>query len=263
MPHTQDQRRALPARFQAGNYGLNDQGYAPVAVTYSGEDARNPANLLGFQGNFSGFKNGDTYDLYGTNGDFAGRRAIDNKSFEMMDLAPLALFTAGQLGWLGAGGAGGEAAGVTGLPSGADASMFWDMGAAPSTATMGAGASTVPMAEMAGTSAAGGAGSTISGIANSLGISPSLLGVGASLLGAAAGSKGVKSETTREPWGPVADQLTGDQGLLNMAGNMARNQMQNNRWGDIGNQAMGLLSAPVAGNGFNQFMQRPRFGVRG
>jgi hypothetical protein len=78
---TPEQLAQLYAQFQAGNYNLNEGGFAPTAVVHSGEDAGNPSQLLGYTGNFSDptrFTPGSTYDMYGTNGGYAGQQKVQD-----------------------------------------------------------------------------------------------------------------------------------------------------------------------------------------
>ena len=104
----------------------------------------------------------------------------------------------------------------------------------------GAGAATA-----AGGAAAGG--SLLSGAG-------SLLGPAATVLGAVAGGQGTPGQTTEKRMDPRLDQYVyGDlmpkvQGLLNTQMPMAQQAGQQMR--QIGG---GLLSAPIAGNGFNMF----------
>ena len=72
MALTPDQLAQLQAQFLAGNYNLNANGFAPTAVVHSGEDNGQPAQLLGYTGNYSGLTPGSTYHLYGTDGSDAG-----------------------------------------------------------------------------------------------------------------------------------------------------------------------------------------------
>jgi hypothetical protein len=92
-----------------------------------------------------------------------------------------------------------------------------------------------------------------------------LLGPAATLAGALAGTQGVKkTETTTQQMNPqLQPYVFGQNGLLNGAQGLFQQQTAPGAmpgYGQMQNVAMGLLSQPVAQNGFSQFMARPRFG---
>ena len=113
----------------------------------------------------------------------------------------------------------------------------------------------------AGLATAAGGGSTAAGAAGAAGAS-SLLGPAATLLGAAAGAQGQQNEqnTTKDipewlkPY--VQKQLGYASGLLDTQ--MAPGYMQG--YDQMRTRGQGLLSQPIAGNGFAQFQAMPRFG---
>jgi hypothetical protein len=91
----------------------------------------------------------------------------------------------------------------------------------------------------------------------------SLLGPAATLLGAASGAKGqeANSSSTRDIPDWLKPFVTGQGGLLPAAQNQFQQQIANPQgWQQISNQGLGLLSQPVAGNGYATFAAMPRFG---
>jgi hypothetical protein len=287
---TPDQYAQLLAQFQAGNYNLNSSGFAPTGVVHSGEDAGNPSQLLGFGGNFSGLNPGSRYDLYGANGDYSGQRQVDNGgsaadllkstiSDNAEGVALLAaLYGAGSLvngGFLGFGGGAGEAgagAGGTDIFGGNGmATGFTDTGTAGGaldTAYAGSGALTgangLVSPELASTAATTGLTNAVKSAIPS-GVS-SLLGPAATLLGAAAGSQGQnKSQTSQQDipeW--LKPYVTGQGGLLQGAQSLFQQQTAPGAlpgYGQMQQVGMGLLSQPIAGNGYQQFANMPRFGT--
>jgi hypothetical protein len=317
---TPEQLAQLYAQFQAGNYNLNEGGFAPTAVVHSGEDAGNPSQLLGYTGNYSDPKNfaiGSTYDMYGTNGDYAGRQQVQSSNFHLNDFKDLgqailllgSMYLGGQgLAAMGAGSAGGlggsgfaagagagTEAGIGGGTLGGSGAFLgegaasgipaWD-GALANAGVGGAGSGlageTLSKAALDGTNAFGansapgafdlasvGGGATTGGgllntITNAL---PSgakdILGIGSTLLGAAAGSQPQKTSqsTTRDIPEALKPYVYGQGGLLPSAQNLFQQQIANPQgWQQMSQTGLGLLSQPIAGNGYAQFAAMPRFG---
>lgn len=115
----------------------------------------------------------------------------------------------------------------------------------------------------AGALTGGGAGGGISDFLSSLGLSPSLAGTAATLLGGLAGSKGVQTHATQTRDIPewLKPYVTGQGGVLNAAQQMfQQNQGNQAGWQGIQSAGQNLMQQPVAGNGYQQFMARPRFG---
>jgi hypothetical protein len=273
-------------QYLANNYGLNESGFAPTAVVHAGEDAGNPSQLLGFTGNFSGLNPGSTYDLYGTGGDYAGQRKVENGG-SVGDLIKstisdnaegaallAALYGAGSLingGFLGFGGGAGEAgagAGGTDIFGGNGmATGFTDTGTAGGaldTAYAGSGALTgatgMVSPELATTMGSGLLNTVKNAVPSGLG---SLLGPAATLLGAAAGSQPQQTtqSTTRDIPEALKPYVYGQGGLVPSAQSLFQQQIAHpEEWQKISTQGLGLLSQPIAGNGYAQFAAMPRFG---
>jgi hypothetical protein len=279
----------LMQQYLASNYGLNESGFAPTAVVHAGEDAGNPSQLLGFTGNFSGLNPGSTYDLYGTGGDYAGQRKVENGG-SVGDLLKstisdnaegaallAALYGAGSLingGFLGFGGAEGAIdpslavqgnsinaldAGSAGLAANGGVAVPYGSEAAAGGGSLlsgaaGAGTAAGTVAGTAG--AAAGAGGLLSGAG-------SILGPAATLLGAAAGSQPQQTSqsTTRDIPEALKPYVYGQGGLLPSAQNLFQQQIANPQgWQQMSQTGLGLLSQPIAGNGYAQFAAMPRFG---
>jgi hypothetical protein len=283
---TPDQYAQLLAQFQAGNYNLNSSGFAPTGVVHSGEDAGNPSQLLGFGGNFSGLNPGSRYDLYGANGDYSGQRQVDNGG-SAADLLKstisdnaegaallAALYGAGSLvngGFLGFGGGAGEAgagAGGTDIFGGNGmATGFTDTGTAGGaldTAYAGSGALTgatgMVSPELATTTGSSLLNTVKNAVPSGLG---SLLGPAATLLGAAAGSQPQQKNetTTKDIPEALKPYVYGQGGLLPSAQSLFQQQIANPQgWQQMSQTGLGLLSQPIAGNGYAQFAAMPRFG---
>lgn len=279
-------RQMMQQGGQAEYYDLaSGQSFMPTFGTgrYEGENFI-PGEVTGFRGyNFApgmysdNFElNGTQYDQYNAQGENTGQGTWEGlrKNSAMDTLAPFAMAAlpfalsmfpslgaaasfgtnpvlsgasaTGAAQALGAGGAAMGAGGAAGAGSGA---------AGGSGAFLGEGvASGVPAWDAAAT----GAGLSLSGAgAGLLSGASKWLGPAATALGALAGSQGQKqSESSVKSMDPRMDALFyGDlaprvQGLLSQ-------QMGDQRgWQDMQNVGRGLLSMPVAGNGFSRFSGR-------
>jgi hypothetical protein len=302
----------------AGGVVSNGTVYNPVfnnGVTSVDSNQLNQP-LTGWESMTQGAKPGDYYTGYNLSGNDGWAHPIMNgNSFKLSDFkdlgqaaltvlsmygigAGLGAMGAGSAGGIGGSGIGAGTAGVTGLPAGADASAFWDMGAAPgagvpNTAVMGAGGAGMGGAggatdifggngmatgftdtgtaggasalgdSFAGsgavTGAAGAAGPASSWLSNLIpNGAGSLLGPAASILGAVAGSK--PQTTTQTQTHDIPAQLKpyvyGQGGLLDSAAKLFQQQTAPGAmpgYAQMQNVGMGLLSQPMAGNGFNRF----------
>jgi hypothetical protein len=220
--------------------------------------------------------NGTPYTNYDAQGNPIGDgqlSGISNDSF-MSTWGPFAMLAAGMApALMGAGAAGvGGASTAGGIDSanGVLNSAVMGGGGAGAAGAGGAGAletlGGIPQVEIPAAStfpefATTGGGGLLGSVASSLGISPSLLSLGATALGALAGSKGVKqNQTSTSSINPqVAPYVYGDgsgKGLLpGVQGLLAQQTSPQNMqgWQNVQNVAQGLLSQPVAGNGFSRF----------
>jgi hypothetical protein len=251
--------------------------------TYNGEgSALSLAPITGYMSGKYDTSNGGNLEVYDQTGKDTGQSEYYKGDPDAwMDTA--AMMAAGAFGGafgLMAPGAAGTAAATTGTgattgatTAGTDifggtgmATGFTDTGTALGaldTAYAGSGALT----GATGLAAAGGAAGTAAGAATAGGLlsgAGSLLGPAVTALGAAAGAQGKQgSETTqRELPDYLKPYVTAPGGLLDSANTLMHNQMQYipQQAQQISNIGLGLLQQPVAGNGFQQFMQRPRFG---
>ncbi len=237
-------------------------------------------------------KPGDEFNVYGPGGEFSNTGQFkDMSGLDPLLLAFLAAaggmaaflpggFAAGSAagGGLGAAeGVSGAAFGDAGLMyGGADAAAAGGLGAAEG-AGLGStayGATGGPSAFMQGAGIAGGGTGAASaltgssaltsgltagsgGLLGSLGAMGSLLGPAAMLAGAAAGGKGSNQSATKTQDIPewLKPYVTGNDGVLNYASNLLKQQMQPGALGgysQMQNLGQSLMSRPVAGNGFNQ-----------
>lgn len=181
-------------------------------------------------------------------------------------------FDAGLFGGGGAG-AGASSAGGSGafLGEGALSGVpAWDGAlSAAQAGSLGAGGSLGAMGG-SGSGAGGGMGGLggagagvggLSGIGSSLGGLSGLLGPAATLLGGALGSKGNKNtQTTQQTMDPRLDgAVYGANGQVPRAQGLLAQQMTpqaQQGYMDMQRQGMGLLSNPIAGNGFGKFSGR-------
>jgi hypothetical protein len=208
----------------------------------------------------------DKFNVYNQDGTFSNEGTF--KTDDAMQTFLMALAAAGGMSMLGAG-AGYGAMGATepiasiGASGGMTASELAALGAGGSglgtmapLATLEGPMSSSLIADSLTTMGGGGAAGLLSGAAQ-------YLGPAATLLGAAAGSQGQKTSTTSErKTDPRVDPYlfgnNGQPGLLGMTyDQLSRDQSperlaQRDQMRGVG---MGLLSAPMAGNGFNKFFR--------
>jgi len=277
---TPEQLAALAQQFQTRKPEASYGGYNYIPkwqTQYSGQDTQLDPTISGYRryapgtGDMAGKIDGLTYEDIDASGNVTGTgtfSGIDGGS--LWDYGPFLMLAAGMApALLGAGGAG-AGAGAAGEAMGASGAAMGDAGlmyAGESAATAGSlgggymgGAGGVGAAGAAGAGAAGagagGAGAAAGGGLSSLlpaGAS-SLLGPAATVLGAVAGSQGTPGQTSERKMDPRLDQFVyGDlmpkvQGLL--ASQMPNAQRYGQQMQTIGS---GLLSAPIAGNGFERF----------
>lgn len=204
----------------------------------------------------------DKFNVYGQDGKFSNEGTF--KTDDAMQTFLMALAAAGGMqflnGGLLAGNAGYGALGATepvssiGALGGMTEAELAAMGAAGSSGAAGGAAGA------AGAAGGAGAGGTA---ASALGGAAKWLGPAATLLGAAAGGQGQQNSTTSQrKTDPRVDPYlfgnNGQPGLLGMTyDQLSRDQSperlaQRDQMRGVG---MGLLSAPIAGNGFNKFFR--------
>jgi len=271
----------VPRWTDVGGYGTG-QDYVPGQKTFDGY-----TQIQAGKGMV-----GDPYQIYDAQGNLKQNATItaDSSFDKLMEKATMAFLaaTAGGaamsgMGLGGFGAPGAESTGVTGLPSGADASMFYaDPGAASSMggySTTGAlgtmqplellDLSTVPanMSPMAlsrvgaaaGGAAGGAAGAGGAGAAGASlipGISDKALGLGATVLGGVLGSQETPGQTAERKMDPRLDAYVyGTNGLVPVAAGLLASQMPQAQ--QVGQQlntiGTGLLGQGIAPNGFERF----------
>lgn len=287
MNLTPEQLAELQRLFSTPVGGGLDNAYMPNTVDYGGQSwKRDDAGGFAAMGPLYG----DNQYKY-TNYDAGGAQTAEGDA-RLSDWSPelgfltslgalvgggLAMGGPGAFGFGGAAGGGGggmvngaflgeapwTATGGGALDFGAGTSAIGaGTGGAGSGAFLGEGvASGVPAwdaaATKAGLSLTGAGGGLLSGLSGS-----NLLGAGATLLGAAAGAKGQEQSTSTAKDIPewlkpsVMKQLGYAGGLLDKQ--MAPGYMAG--YDQMRTIGQGLLNQPIAGNGFDMFMQRPRFG---
>jgi hypothetical protein len=210
----------------------------------------------------TGFAAGGAGTAGGTSalaGDVLSKAALDGTTAFGANSAPGAFDLASTAGAGGGGGLLSGTGGATGAGSTvANYGSGLDAGMTAPAATDGAYAQAVKDAATP---------SWLSSVANTLGVSPtaltSALGLGTSLLGAVAGSQPVTKTATQQQDIPdwLKPYVTGPNGLLASAQQtFQQNQGNQAGWQAIQNKGLGLLSQPVAGNGYAQFAAMPRFG---
>lgn len=205
---------------------------------------------------------GDPFQQYNADGTFD-----QNRAFKGDDATKMFLMFLAAAGGMAAFAPGGFLAGSAAAP-GAGAGFMGDATAAgyagldaASAATMGGGATLPSALGSLGTTAATTAATSPSWLTNLMGPGASLLGPAATLLGAAAGAKGndQSSDVTKRTDPRFDPYIFGDQNTVGampaasglLARSLSDKTMQG--WDNMQNVAQGLLSQPVAGNGFNRF----------
>lgn len=234
---------------------------------YQGENSEGPSTLAGYRGyqfipghgaNAEGNPakyNGKQYTDYDAQGNQTGTGTMTGLGDGMTWKQGLGMIAASALGGhllSGLGGAEAAALGQNGAFLGegvASGVPGWDAAmSAAGAGGVGAGAAGATAASTAAKAAAG---------ASGLGAASSLLGAAAPLLGAAAGAQGQEQTSTqkREPWEPLQPYIMG---LLQDTDALRKQQMPQAQeiGGLLMNQGKGLLSQPVAGNGYGQFANR-------
>jgi hypothetical protein len=246
-------------------------------VQYNGEGSPLTRTMTGYGvGSAYNPGTGTQYEKYDLSGNDTGQSYFEKKDTGNYDNAAIMaalgitganLFAAGG-GFGGVGSSGGD-----GIPeaigngSGSDAFTFSpaaDSQAANAAINAGGGNALTGYAGAVSPAIAGGAGGggLLSGALSGVG---SYLGPVATIAGALAGSQGARTQqtTTQSMTPELKPYVFGQNGLLNGAQGLFQQQTAPGAmpgYGQMQNVAMGLLSQPVAGNGFQQFMARPRFG---
>ena len=197
---------------------------------------------------------GDMQDMYDLYGKYIATAAIPpDTSFRDFLILAAGLTGAGALTAAGAGAAGAAGAAGTGGATGAGGLTGYDAAMADLAASAGPG--------FGATTAGGGLLGTLGTVGSTLGGASSLLGPAATLLGAAAGAQGQDKTTTEtRKTDPRVDPYlfgnNGQPGLLQYAYNqLSRDQSPESlaNLEKMKSTGMGLLSQPVAGNGFGLF----------
>ncbi len=265
MALTPEQLAALSQQF-SGNVrrpevAYGGYNYIPQWQTqYSGQDTQLDPTISGYRryqsgtGDMAGKIDGLKYEDIDASGNVTGTgtfSGIDGGS--LWDYGPFLMLAAGMApALMGAGaGAGGAAAGEAMGASGAamgDAGLMYAGADAASAATLGGGAS------VGGGAALGAGAGAVVPAATKAAATSGLLGPAATAIGALAGGQGTPEQSTQRKMDPRLDAFVYDQLMPKVQG-LLNTQMPNaQRYGQqMQTIGSGLLSAPIAGNGFERF----------
>lgn len=210
----------------------------------------------------------DQFSVYNQDGTFSNEGTF--KTDDAMKTFLMALAAAGGMQFLpggafGGGGAGGAGYGMSGGATEPVASMGMGGGG---TGAMGAGLETMaPLSTIEGPMSSSLVADSLAPMSTGggglFGGAAKWLGPAATLLGAAAGGQGQQNSTTsqRKTDPRVDPYLFGNNDQMGLLG-MAYNQLSRDQSPDrlaqrdqMRSTGMGLLSAPIAGNGFNKFFR--------